>query len=309
MPGRRSISEESVQQLTAAAKAARTAGDLRRALGVLLPEVFGLTRRQTAAALGCGTAGMDRRRRDFRRAGLGALRDRRRRPLPPGAAAELRAALGRATRVREYQRLLCVLLLEELGLEVVQVAALLGLRRSLVCTLQSRYRREGLAGLLDAARNPASGPRAAFPEGTAARLRAALKNPRGLTGFRQAQCLYLRIGLGFEASQVAEMVGWTKSAVHHLQERFRRQGDDALRGPGRGRARWRLLSVEREAAVLRRLAQDPCRGHWLMFPDIQQAFEQEAGHPVNPSVVQEILDRHHWYRAAVVMVPSQAGGG
>ncbi|HUI43556.1 MAG TPA: hypothetical protein VL523_16465 [Terriglobia bacterium] len=315
MPKRRPLSEDSIRELKAAARAARTADDLRRALGVLLPEAFGLSRHRTAEALGCGTASMDRQKRGYRRSGLSGLRDARRRPLAAGAAGELRAALQRARSARDCQRIQCVLLLEELGLEVVRVAALLGLRREVVSTLQSQYRRHGLAALLGAGSgSPAPGsPPAAVPPGaisgnTTRKLGLAMRNARGLTEFRQAQCLYLRVGLGLAVKQVAGIVGWNERAVMRLQRRYRLEGDEVLRGPGRGRRRWRLMSVTREFKVLHKLCHGKYAGFLLNFDEIHQAFEEEAGCPVHFSVVQEILGRHGWHHAAVIIIPGQASG-
>ncbi|HUI42952.1 MAG TPA: helix-turn-helix domain-containing protein [Terriglobia bacterium] len=301
-----SVSDESAQELRAAVKAARTADDLRRALCVLLPAVYGLSAGETAAAVGCSTSNVERLIPRFRHSGVKGLQDLRRNPLPPGSAAALRAALGRARSVNEFQRIQCVLLQEQFGLSGWQVAAVVGLPRSTVGSFQSAYRRLGLAGLLAARYGPhgPGAPQGPPAEGTAKKLCAAMTNARGLTEFRQAQCLFLQIVLQFDFDLVARIVGWRRSSVLRWGRRYRREGDEVLRGPGRGRGRWRVMSRARECKVLNRLARGKRAGYWLMFDEIHRAFEEEAGHPLHVSVTQEILGRHGWQHGAVIMIPS-----
>ena len=134
-------------------------------------------------------------------------------------------------------------------------------------------------------------------------LKAALKNARSVDDYRRAQCLYLRVVLRFNSTQVARIVGWAPTSVCHLHRQYLRHGDAVLRMPGRGRARWRLLSVPREAEVLSSLGRKAGADRVVPFPAIQQAFEEEAGRPMPPIVIYEILDRHGWMLGGVFVLP------
>lgn len=297
MPKRRALSEDEVRELKAAIKAARTPNDLRTLLCVWLPEALGLTGREVAKALVLSRAAVEEARWRCRRGAESGLKDGRRRSFEPGTAAALAAALKRVRSANELRRLQCVLLPVLFNLDSRQVAAAVGWTRPTVTEVQGRYRRGGVAALLPPEDLPD------LTQAAALTLRAAMTHARTAPEYRRAQCLFLRIVLGYSSRQVARIVGWRVDTVTHLVTRYRREGDAALRRPGRGGRRWRLFTVKQEAAVLRQLAQQHYDYGYLMFPVIHQAFEKAAGCPLQASVVIDILVRHHWTVAAVITTP------
>jgi len=302
VPKRYSLSGDSLAQVKVAIKAARTPAELRRALCVWLPAALSLTAEQTATGLACGLATVEQVQHRHRRLGVSAFRDHPKRAFPPGAAQELAAALKRARSPDEFRRLQCVALRAILDLDARQVGAAVGWAPATVSAIQSLYFRRGEAALVRALDPPA----AVFPAGgSAEKLLAAMQNARRVADFRQALCLYLRIVLRFSSIQVAQILGWHQASVSHLHHKYLREGDAALRGAGRGGRRWKLLTREEEAEVLRKLAGQAWFNGLVEFSKIHAAFEKKAGHPVPVSVVLEILDRHHWVPGLVYVTPRQ----
>ncbi|HUI42143.1 MAG TPA: helix-turn-helix domain-containing protein [Terriglobia bacterium] len=301
MAKRRSLSGESIREIKAAMKAARTADDLRRLLCVWLPEALGLSAAQTTQAVGWRASSVANVRGRYLRGGLSGLEDHRQPPLPPGTAPALAAALRRAEGLDGFRRIQCLLLRALWGLDAAQVGTAVGWARGTVSEVQSEYLRHGQAALAPA--------RSAAGSAEAQKLAAAMKDARDVEELRRAQCLFLRVGLGYSSREVARIVGWRQSSVSHWHTRYLREGDAALRRPGRGRGRargrWRLLSVAGEAEVLRRLARQASFNGLLEFSVIQRAFEEAAGHPVHPAVVVEILLRHGWAPGLVYVTPRQ----
>ncbi|HUI44319.1 MAG TPA: helix-turn-helix domain-containing protein [Terriglobia bacterium] len=293
------LSEDALQQLKAATARTRDKAEYQRALCVWLPEVLGLTSRQVAAALGWSVVAVEQVRKRFLHSGASMFQDGRRRPLGPGAAEALSAALERAGSLEEFRRIQCVSLGALLGLDGKQVAAAVGWPRGTVSKFHAAYVRRGLAALL------AEGSAPPPAEGAAEKLYAAMKTARGVPEFRQAQCVLLRVALGLDVGQVARILGWSETSVSRVHHRYLREGDEMLRGAGRGGARWRVLTRKQEADLLRRLASQAWPNGLLMFPVIHRAVEEAAGRPVSAAYVQAMLDRHGWCLAAVVVTPVQ----
>jgi len=140
-------------------------------------------------------------------------------------------------------------------------------------------------------------------EDSQAELKAALEKARSKDEFRRALCVWMRVGLGLRAEQVAAAVGWSPSYVQALKSNYLRKGVAAFEGPGRGGRRRNVLSVPQEIKLLRRLRDESWPNSVLDFRAIQQAVEKEAGRPLNPSIVQRMLARHGWARGAWVAIP------
>ncbi|HUI42684.1 MAG TPA: hypothetical protein VL523_12020 [Terriglobia bacterium] len=295
----KALSDEALQSVKAAMKAARTPAELRRLQCVWLPAALGLSGQETATAVGLGLSDVGRVRGCYRRAGLAGLESSRQRPFAPGSAAALTAALKGARTLDQFQRVQCVLLRVLFGLNGSQVAAAVGWPPGTVTCIQSEYLHRGEAAL----ETPKAGQ--PLPEGAREILRAAMKHARTVPEFRTALSVYLRAVLGLSLKVVAETVGWWQTSIAKVHHRYLRHGDAALRGPRRGGKRWGLLKTRQESKVLYDLSHGETECGMLMFPKIHRAFEQAAGCPLNAMVVYEILDRHGWSVVALVMRPRQ----
>ena len=208
----------------------------------------------------------------------------------------LRQRLKTTASVEEFRRLLCLWLPMALGLHSGEVATAVGWTQNHVLNLQGRYRRHGEAALQ-------SKPRGAPPPTAAEPLRAAMKQARNVTEFRRAQCLWMLAALGVSAETVARAEGWPTRAVWDLQQQYRRHGETALRDRGRGGRRHQIFNRKQEYALLRRLRQQAWPSSTISFQAIHQAVEKEAGRPVKPSTVQQMIGRHGWGRASTIIIP------
>ena len=55
-----------------------------------------------------------------------------------------------------------------------------------------------------------------FPAGSAERLEQALRQARSKAEFQRVQGVWLRAGLGLNANQVAQALGWRPTSVRRL---------------------------------------------------------------------------------------------
>jgi transposase len=162
--------------------------------------------------------------------------------------------------------------------------------------IQDGYHRALVQGVVMANKRP-------LPANSLEELRLALHGARTIAQFQRAQCLWLRAALGLSAQQVATALGWKLQAVYNHQSRYLQRGAAALAGPGRGGRRHNVLNREQETKLLGRLRIMALPDHTVDFGTIHRAVEQAAGHPVDPSTVRRMLQRHRWTVLALAVSP------
>jgi transposase len=94
------------------------------------------------------------------------------------------------------------------------------------------------------------------------------------------------------AAVIATQLGVSKAFVHQVTARYRRCGPDGFLGAGRGGRRTAYLSPADETAFLEPLCADATLGDHPTTARIHQALETQIGHPVAPSTVYRLLQRH-----------------
>ena len=129
-------------------------------------------------------------------------------------------------------------------------------------------------------------------------LAALLKKSKDKVTYQRVQCIWLRAALGLSAPQVAQALGWSLSAVHHLQSRYWRQGAAALLGPGRGGRAHAYLSLTEEQRFLERFAFRAAQGGVIEAGPVRAAYAELVGHAVPKSTVYRLLARHDWRKLA-----------
>ncbi|MBV9936886.1 MAG: winged helix-turn-helix domain-containing protein [Acidobacteriaceae bacterium] len=112
------------------------------------------------------------------------------------------------------------------------------------------------------------------------------------------QCVWLRAALGLSAPQVAQALGWSLSAVHHVQARYLRHGSAALLGPGRGGRAHAHLSAAEEQQLSARFTIPATHGGVVEVSPVRHAYETTIGHTVPKSTVYRLLSRHGWRKLA-----------
>ena len=63
-----------------------------------------------------------------------------------------------------------------------------------------------------------------YPEGAMEEVQAALRRARRADQLRRAQCVWMRLGLGMNALQIARALGWSVWSVRGVQSQYRRKG-------------------------------------------------------------------------------------
>ena len=154
-----------------------------------------------------------------------------------------------------------------------------------------------------------------FPKDSPEKLRAALLKARTKGEFQRAQCLWLQVALKLKASEVATALGWHVNSVRRLQARYLREGEAALKGPGRGGRRRENLKASAERALLKRLLEAARPSEVLEARVVQEAYEKAVGRPVGKSTIYKMLSRNGWRRVltgrvvpARTWAPSQFSG-
>jgi len=147
-----------------------------------------------------------------------------------------------------------------------------------------------------------------FPEGSAERLAQALRQARSKAEFQRVQGVWLRAGLGLNANQVAQALGWRPTSVRRLQAQYGRLGEALWERPGRGGRRHQNLTQEEEARLLQGFLPRAEQDRLLEVRRVKQAYEQAVGHVVPKSTVYRMLARHGWRKLAPRPRPPQADG-
>ena len=138
------------------------------------------------------------------------------------------------------------------------------------------------------------GARQPMPEGATERLAPLLKEAQSPAEYQRVQCIWLRATLGLNASQIAQAIGWQASSVRHVQARYFRAGEEALRDKPRGGRYHSHLTAEEEKRLLAPFLEKAERGEIVIAAPVQQAYENQLGHPVHHSVVYRALHRQGW---------------
>jgi transposase len=115
------------------------------------------------------------------------------------------------------------------------------------------------------------GVRQPMPAGAVERLAPMLKEAHSKAEYQRVQCVWLRATLGLRSQQIAEALGWQASSVRHVQGRYFRDGEDALRDqPHAGRYHAHLTRPE-EQDLLTPFLEQAKQGEIVIAAPVQQA--------------------------------------
>ena len=138
------------------------------------------------------------------------------------------------------------------------------------------------------------GVRQPMPEGAVEQLAPLLKEAHSKAEYQRVQCVWLRATLGWSSQQIAEALGWQASSVRHVQARYFKKGEEALRDqPHGGRYHAHLTRAEEQELLAPFLARAK-KGELVMAAPVRQAYEARLGHPVHHSVIYRALHRQGW---------------
>jgi transposase len=129
-------------------------------------------------------------------------------------------------------------------------------------------------------------------------LKRLLKKAKTKSQFQRVQCIWLRASLGLSSTDVALALGWSTSAVRHLQARYLKEGETVLGTSKRG-GRYRAnMTTDEESAFLASFLKKSARGEILIVSEIKSAYEKIVEHEVPKSTIYRILARHGWRKVA-----------
>ena len=138
------------------------------------------------------------------------------------------------------------------------------------------------------------GTRQPMPEGTVECLAPLLKAAHSKAEYQRVQCVWLRATLGWNSQQIADALGWQASSVRHVQARYFKKGEEALRDQPHGGRYHAHLTREEEQGLLAPFLTKAEQGEIVIAAPVQQAYEARLGHPVHHSVVYRALHRQGW---------------
>lgn len=126
-------------------------------------------------------------------------------------------------------------------------------------------------------------------------MRTLLPQAETVWELRRIQCVFLRAAEGKSAEEIAPMVGLHPGSVWRIWSLYMKEGDAALLGEKRGRARGNAhLTLEEERDILMSFLKKAGHGQLLTVRRVHAAVCQKIGRAVDPSITYRMLHRHGW---------------
>ena len=133
-----------------------------------------------------------------------------------------------------------------------------------------------------------------FPEGTVERMDELLAD-RGLPARERERVRAIRLlALGWEAQDVAEAVGLTRSSVYRRKAEYLSEGESTLFTAGWGGRRNEVLSEAEEAELVAHFEAAAREGQMVTAAAMAAELAKRAGRPVSLATLYRILARHGW---------------
>jgi len=134
----------------------------------------------------------------------------------------------------------------------------------------------------------------AFPEGTVERMDELLAD-KGLSARERERVRTIRLlALGWEAQDVAEAVGLSRSSVYRRKAEFLKDGESTLFTEGWGGRRGGVLTEAQEAELVAHFEQAARDGQMVTASAMAAELAKRAGRPVSGATLYRILARHGW---------------
>jgi transposase len=125
-------------------------------------------------------------------------------------------------------------------------------------------------------------------------LQKLLKKTRNKDEFLRVQCVWLRAEFGFNSNMTAKIIGWSAATVRKIWTRYLKEGEESLKGTGRGGRRRQYLTYEDEKIFLGGLFKKTGCGRDAVASEIKQAYEEKINRIVPKSTIYRLLARHGW---------------
>lgn len=133
-----------------------------------------------------------------------------------------------------------------------------------------------------------------FPEGTVERMDELLAD-KGLSARERERVRAIRLlALGWEAQDVAEAVGLTRSSVYRRKAEYLSEGESTLFTDGWGGRRNEVLSEAQEADLVAHFEAAAREGQMVTAAAMAAELAKRAGRPASLATLYRILARHGW---------------
>jgi len=137
-----------------------------------------------------------------------------------------------------------------------------------------------------------------FPQGTAEKMAALIKQETDVLALKRIQCIYLRSKFNYSAKVISEIVGFHKQTVLNLHSRFLKVGELCLELKKKGGRMRANMSLEEEIKFLETFEQDGDKGQILEVSSIKSSLEAKLKKEISKTSVYELLHRHGWRKIA-----------
>lgn len=133
-----------------------------------------------------------------------------------------------------------------------------------------------------------------FPEDTVERMDELLAD-KTLSAREHGRVRTIRLlALGWEAQDVAEAVGLSRSSVYRRKAEFLGKGEDALHAAGWGGRRNEVLSEAEEAEFVAHFEEAARAGQMVTAAAMLGELAKRADKPPSAATLYRILARHGW---------------
>ena len=142
-------------------------------------------------------------------------------------------------------------------------------------------------------------PQTPFPPNTVARMKALLSSTNKISEYRRIQSVYLRAKYGYDASQIAEMVGLKLQTVKNIHAAYLKKGESVLKLSGcKNQRKHCYLTIKQEKAFLKNFEEQAKAGNILEVGKIHTALQAHLGEEIHLSMIYRMLRRHGWRKLA-----------
>lgn len=138
-------------------------------------------------------------------------------------------------------------------------------------------------------------------------MRELLRQTTNGWEIRRIQCVLMRASLGMSSQDIAPLVGLHEGSVRRIWQHYLDEGDGALLGEHRGKARGNAhLTLAKEKSILHPLIRKAERGQLITIRAVHAAVCKNVGKDVNLSTTYRMLSRHGWRK--IVPLPTHPKG-
>lgn len=147
-----------------------------------------------------------------------------------------------------------------------------------------------------------------LPKDTEKKLRLLLRTQaKTARDVKRIQCVLHRVAEHYTAEKTGRLVGYGEATVKRIWSAYLRDGEAALLGEKRGRARSAAhLTMEEEEELLLPIRKKAARGHVTTAREIHEAHGKKVGKPLDATVTYRLLKRHGWRK--IVPLPHHPKG-